>query len=256
MAVYSNLYGQRAALNAGDPLAQGLIGWWPLNEAGGTTSFDATGNGTMGIATGTPTHAPAPLGHSFKFDGSTQYLTYTVNAILNPGEQSITAWIKATAFTNSYNALVNRIAAGNAFYQQLFVKSDGKLAIYISHGPFYDGSGTHTLVADRWYFIAWTFRDSNLIGYVNAEFDGSNTGGNPTLDAFAGQLTIAQDLGSGGRLFAGQIADVRVYNRALTPSDLLLLYREPSRPLRVPRSPLPSMPTAAAAYRARVVRWG
>ena len=51
-------------------IADGLVGYWPLDEGSGTTTADATGNGSDGTFVGDPQWSAGKLGSALDFDGN------------------------------------------------------------------------------------------------------------------------------------------------------------------------------------------
>lgn len=229
-----SVYGQRSQINGADPLAVGMVGWWPLQD-GGPNAVDASANGNLGIGTGAPTHSIAPFGRAFVFDGSTQYVNCGASTSLCPPACTVSCWINPTSLTPAYSSLVNRVNTAGTNFSQLFIKSSGKLALYVvTNGGVvsYDGSGTYTLATGNWYNIVWTYDVSvGLRAYVNGLLDASAAAVG-TLPSYAASLYIAEDSFTAGRRFAGQMADVRMLGRALVPSEVMTLYLEQSRPFR------------------------
>lgn len=233
------------ALDAGQPvdwthpLNDSLISWWlvsPLGHpsyCGGSTLRDLCRR-----YDGTLTGGPLWYGErgrrggrgSLFFDGTNDYVDCgTVSQIASATNATLTGWMyKATAgsvagfgqYTDPYrfsvlwfsdNNVYNSAEAGSASY------------------PSYASSPT-----TGWAFFAIAF-DGALSGtartacYFNAVAQSLSAGGadpGATLAASANQTAwrMGMDVSAGNRFFAGQIDDVRLYNRTLAATEIRQLY--------------------------------
>jgi len=210
-------------------LNSGLVGYWSFDgkDMAGVTAYDRSGNANNGTLTNGPTRAIGKIGQGLSFDGSNDYVDAGTAASLNPVAVTVSAWIKFNSLANAYSAVWSRIGFTPSSYTQIFVKSNGKLAVYLfgSAEVSYDGTGSNTLSTGAWYFIVLTYDStSGLKQYVNNALDAS-VAANGTLAAKAGvTASIGTDLNNGGRYFNGLIDDVRVYNRALSADEIKRLY--------------------------------
>jgi hypothetical protein len=66
-----------------------------------------------------------------------------------------------------------------------------------------------------WTFIAFTYDGTNSIGYTNDNFTRSDPGGTTEFNRFR----IGRNR-SGSTYFTGAIDELRIYNRALTASEI------------------------------------
>lgn len=211
-------------------ITTGLVAYYTFDDGSGTTAADSAGTNTGTLSGSTiPTWVGGKIGaHALAFNGSTAYVNVPDATALNPTAITVSAWVNFTSFGSSYNAIVSKVTAGGGAYYQLFVKSNGTLAVYMtgSSGAIdYDGTGSHTLTLNTWYHIAFTYDSSTgLIGYVNGVQD-ATVGASGTLTAPTGvPLTISNDTNTAGRFAAASIDDVRIYNRAFTSSDITQLF--------------------------------
>jgi hypothetical protein len=54
--------------------AQGLVGYWPFDEGGGTIAKDYSGNGNNGTLVNNPTWTTGKVGGALSFDGANDYV--------------------------------------------------------------------------------------------------------------------------------------------------------------------------------------
>lgn len=215
----------------GGDITTGLVGWWKFDDGSGTTAADSSGQGNTGTLSGSsiPTWvAPGKIGSSMLNFAGSGYVDCGTNLTLDPTAITLSAWVRPSSLPNSYNTVISRFAtfAGLFSYSSIFVKSSGKLAMYVrgNNDISYDGSGTNTLSTNVWNQIVLTYDATNgLVGYVNASVDGT-AASNGNLSQILATISIGTDLNTAGRDWNGDLDDVRFYNRALTQIDVTTLY--------------------------------
>lgn len=206
-------------------VTSGLVSWWPF---GGNLTDNWTG-GNNGTPTGSPSYVAGPQGGSanaISLDGSTQWADFGNASNINPPAMTVVVWVKFNSLTPAYSTVFSRNDGSLAV--QLFVKSNGKLAVYLSASS-YDGTGANTLVVGTWYQIAFTYDSaSGLIGYV-APLGGANavdgTGiANSTIPSISANTFLGLDEHNGSRLPNASFEGLKIYNRALTPVEINSLF--------------------------------
>lgn len=224
-------------------LSDNLIGHWPLDRRDTVTSsdtvgtvFDRSGNSENGILTNFASIKTARvIGRIFEsltFDGSNDRVNQTISANLG-SSFSVSAWVYPTK------------ASTGAFSLQCIVSSE--VSSYSNYwfclGPFdnsglkmhfglYEGTNNPlainptTITLNKWVHVVGV-RDvtSDTVNlYINGVLVNSvsdTTTSVPTYSDFniGGQVSVAN------RFFGGRIDDVRLYNRALTGTEINALYR-------------------------------
>ena len=76
-----------------------------------------------------------------------------------------------------------------------------------------------TAVLGVWTFVAFTYDGTNSIGYINDVIPVSQSGGTNDFNRFR----IGRNR-NGNTYFTGEIDELRIYNRALTASEISSLY--------------------------------
>ncbi|MHC4494231.1 MAG: hypothetical protein ACYSYM_00240 [Planctomycetota bacterium] len=86
-----------ATTSVGQDIAEGLVGYWPLDEGGGTTTADASGNGNDGTLNA-PKWDAGKFGSALNFDGVDDYVDLGNPPILDfgTGDFTVSAWVKTT----------------------------------------------------------------------------------------------------------------------------------------------------------------
>src|SRR4029453_18740309 len=91
---------------------------------------DSTSFANSGTLANNPTATTGHVDGAVRLDSTaTQYIQLPSN--FNHGSAAMTwsAWINATTLSNAYNAVLAGVAAGNAEYTRVLVRSDGRLAL-------------------------------------------------------------------------------------------------------------------------------
>jgi len=211
-------------------LGDGLLGYWKLDEASGTTAFDGTTNGNDGtwIDSPTPTtDVPSVLSNSVRSLDFTQtsYVNIGTPAILRPTTNiTISCWIKITLF-NQYKGVVvyGKDDTSDAGYA-IGVEFNGKASFKINttSGSSYSIVKTSVLSLDTWYNIIATYDGVTQAIYLDAGLEDSLslTG---TID-FTAIGASEFDIGTfrdsdEDRRFPGKVDDVGIWGRVITSGE-------------------------------------
>lgn len=248
VAVSSPLSGATAGSSV-TTLSNGLVLYYPLDENAGTIAGDTSGNGYNGTLVNGPVWALGKTNFGVQLDGVDDYINTGVDDPLDlTGTMSVSMWV----FRNSASAvhhIISKNENGVASPYQLAILTNNKLRSFTK----IPGSGsafeqmidsTNTVPLNAWTHIAFV-RDSatqRLTFYINGVQD---AGGwktyNPARIVSSGVTTkIASRGDAGSNFLPGKTDEVRIYNRALTPAEVLALYDsvEPTQPTNLAASPI------------------
>jgi glucose/arabinose dehydrogenase/chitodextrinase len=235
-----------ATTDAAPPTPAGLVGAWAFDEGFGFTTADASGNGNIGTITGA-TWTQGRYGNALSFNGADSIVRVASAASLNlTGAMTLSAWIKPTATQSGWRTILQRQA------DAYFLDAGGDAALRPAGGGTLGTStqyvsGPTANPVDAWTHLALTYDGATLRLYVN--------GTQAATRAAAGAIqTTTNPLWIGGNspygeYFQGLIDEVRVYDRALTPTEIQTDLNTPIVPTAPDTTP-PSTPsglTAAAA---------
>lgn len=180
------------APEASKVINNGLVGYWPLNgpDISGTTAYDRSGNGNNGTITGA-TVTLGKLGQGLSFNGSSANV-----AVGNTSQtiNSVSFWTKPTS-TSQYLIDLD----GGTHYVRI---NSGTITAtgFASPTIYVDGSANSTISDTNWH---------NIIITTATAFSASN-------------MTIGL---AASNYFSGLLDDVRIYNRALSDSEISNLYK-------------------------------
>ena len=211
------------------PNNQGLVGYWSFNEGSGLKAMDYSGNNNTGTLTGAshvPTWTNGKAGKALSFDGSDDYVSIKAGEfIANDANSSMSAWIKWNGTTGERSIYDESNITGTTFR----IQKDSNN--YIQFGlckttcdTWYTTNNTTAIVANTWYFITSTFSSTaGMKIYVNGVEKGLNVNTTPNTSTIVNSWIGRY--GQAGFNFPGLIDEVRIYNRALSASEIAALYR-------------------------------
>jgi fibronectin type 3 domain-containing protein len=221
---------------AGDA-TNGLVANWHLDDNGGTTAADSSGFGNTGTLVNGPTWiAPGRIGASSLYL-DTNFVQYvTVN---NAANLNMTAGITLSAWVLPVDWAGNRriIQKGNSDNQYRLLAEGNVFKFDLRFSTGSSSSVTCSLPPTNvWTHLAGTWDGTNMIIY-------SNGVAVATFVQTGALATTADPLGIGlknttdttlGDYFYGQLDEVRVYNRALAPSEITTVMHAGDGPLNTP----------------------
>jgi hypothetical protein len=197
----------------------GPVAAYSFNEGSGSTAADATGNGHIGTLSGATWSAAGRNGGALSFDGVNDWVTIADTNLLDlTTGMTLEAWVRPTLVSNWRTVLLKE-RAGGLLYSLYSSNDAGRPSSWIRRsGSDLETTGPSALSANAWVHLAATYDGANLRLYVN--------GVQVSSRAVSGALeTSASPLRIGGNavwteFFGGLIDDVRVYNRALSATEV------------------------------------
>jgi len=213
-----------ALLSAPDAFAQssGLVAAYSFDEGTGTTAADKSGNGNNGtLINGATWSTTSKFGAAASFDGTNDRIDVAdSNSLDLTSGMTLEAWVRPTA-NSSYRTVVLKEVSGELAYSLYAADSDHGTRssgwVRVASASHY-ADGTNALPLNVYSHIAVTYNGSALVFYVNGVATRSTavTGNIQTssMPVRIGGNTIW------GEYFQGQIDELRVYNRALSQSEI------------------------------------
>jgi hypothetical protein len=194
----------------------GLVAAYGFDAGSGTSAADASGKNNTGTLSGATWFAQGRYGRALSFDGVNDVVTVPDATSLDlTTAMTLEAWVRPTALSGYRTVLMKEVSGGLAY--TLYAHDNApKPAAYvrISGKTTSDAvGGTAPLALNTWTHVAVTYDGATLRLYLNGTQVGSR--------AVTGSLvTSSNPLRIGGNsvwgeYFAGQIDEVRVYNRVL-----------------------------------------
>jgi len=223
-------------------LTNSLIAYWPLDGNGN----DLSGNGNNGsLYNVTPTTDRFGNGnHAYHFDGSSSYISVADNSALrlNGTDFTFNAWIKIdSGYNSSYGSqiMTKRYSGTNNGWTWSVTGQASSSVGVLSYGPgggSTNAFGTKTISLNQWHMVTSVYSVSaqQLTIYVDGALDNITSGISTPNAAVTAALYIGRDnpnVPSGGYFFHGSMDEIRIYNKALSQSAVIQLYKEPTNGL-------------------------
>lgn len=218
----------------------GLVGHWRLDETGGATVADSSGNGLDGtVANGldiSTSNVTGVVGGGINFAGGG---TLEAIDLGNPNELRITGAITVAGWfrqnVNEGPYYITKMASANRPYD-LSANSgvDGPVVEFRVAAPgacstgISSGTSTQELELGEWAYLVGVYEPSSYLRvYINGELASENTSGIPAsiCDNTDAVYVGCREDGLCGNGFNGDADDIRIYNRALTESEINALYQ-------------------------------
>ena len=198
----------------------GLVASYSFNEGAGTTVGDGSGRGNTGTAEGPVWTTAGKFGKALTFDGSNDYVTVPDAASLDPGPaMTLEAWVRPTASSGWRTVMLKENGTGELAYSLYSASGTNRPSAWASvSGGSQSVIGTAAVPLNAWTHLAATYDGSNLRLYVGGVLK--------VTKAYSGSVAgTAEPLRIGGNAvwgeyFAGQIDEVRIYNKALTVTQI------------------------------------
>jgi hypothetical protein len=223
-------FGLGLAANASDQLLQEgrLVGYWSFDVVEGDVVHDSSGSENHGTLVGDPqwTESPEGLGGALQFNGES-YVEIPNNEVFDITDAiTLAAWIKVPVdgFDRDWQTIFCRgdwswRLARNSF------EGHNNQSISFHMSGMHEGwgaNGAMTVTDGEWHHVAGTWDGS----WAKIYFDGILDDDQPRIGAIGVEgddpVTIGAQIHSGElrRQFIGCIDDVRIYNYALSATEV------------------------------------
>jgi hypothetical protein len=214
-------------------LTDGLVGYWKMDEAVGTydddsnydDAIDSSGSGNTGSAAGSASTTAGKFGNGGGFDGYNDYINVGNDSSLSlSGAMSICTWMYAVDIPAGDENLIVTNWSGSELHYGFSAAESNELAFYWSpNGSDFEVHETYTDVVseDQWYHVcAVRVNEDNVKIYVDGAEMPVTSGGDYSIPSSAGDTTISENTDA----WEGQLDELRIYNRALSPVEVRALY--------------------------------
>lgn len=210
----------------GPSIPADLVAWYTMDTLVHQSVPDATGHsdGTCGRTTCPSLIATGRIGGALAFNGVDQLVRVPSTADLKTANGfTVTVWVnRATGAGNA--CIVNKgfgAAADNSW--QVCVSAAGKLSFYSAAVAGADAQASpQVLDTEHWYHVAlwWDGASKTKATYIDGQRTASGTADIAFDDS---DITIGGDVDPGTAIvapLAGEVDDLRIYNRALSDTEI------------------------------------
>lgn len=226
-------------------ITDGLIARYPFDG----TAQDASTSGLHGIEQGGVTYAPGRFGQAAEFDGVNDTVivqhggAFTFD--LDTQSYSISAWFMAPTFAGTTEPTILQDRWGSNHSTSYGIGFNVASSPKYLYASSYYGEATGSNIVNRtvadgllgaWHHVALTFNHNlpseQQVLYLDGVAVSSGSRPNEPFTPGPGNtLTIGSYWAASGMLtnwFKGKLDEVRIYNRALSPAEVLVLAGVPS----------------------------
>ena len=226
-------------LNVQNPAPSSIVGDWLFDEASGTTAVDSSDYGNNGTLYNGPVRtSDGRATQVLQFDGVNDYVRVPSSSSLNmTNAMTISLWVKVSS-SGSWQTIVGKLVSEGAntypFYDYSLVAVGGtggfyaRAAIATASSTYVYADSSSLVSYDAWHHLVAVYNGSTLTIYVDGVSAGSVAGTGALKTS--GQALFMGRNGSGGDNFKGTIDDVRLYNRALSATEIQNVYGEMTIP--------------------------
>ncbi|KKR82378.1 MAG: hypothetical protein UU73_C0007G0018 [Candidatus Daviesbacteria bacterium GW2011_GWA1_41_61] len=240
-------YARSAAQIAWDYNRGKPVGWWKMDECQGTVANDSSGNSNTGTITATSTLGTCTTSSTFwggsggtgagkrnyapTFNGTGDYISVSNNSSLNPTNFTISTWIKPTTVSTDYIVSKQDYASNQTYGYSFYINSSSKLQLRLGNqlNQWRDAADTGASIGTgSWIYVSVSWDGTNASFYQNGILTSTIAPNNSgAMVNSSNTLNIGRwwtTFDGGINYFNGQIDDVKIFNYALTATQVKDIY--------------------------------
>jgi len=207
--------------NAVPPPAQSLVGAYGLDDGAGTTTVEATGANGVGTLVNGPVWTTGRFGQALDFDGVNDRVVVNNPLNLPTVDFTYSFWTRLDTVNDETFVMIPNTSGGNELY---LVSESGRVGAYVD-GARRARSNSGSVVAGSWTHIAVTRQGAAIRIYIDGVQNGSTGSYSGALDFGGCPLYVGVDIDSGctgglGNYLDGRLDELRIYNRALSQTEI------------------------------------
>jgi len=229
-------YGSNQALS---PLynTSGLVGYWNFDEGSGTIANDKSGNGNNGTLLNGPTWTSGKIGGGLALNNLNSYVSVPSTSSLeySGGDFTVSVWENETE-ADQANVVSKPWNGGGQYNYRIFCDGNGNVGVSLSGATSWSTSWIF-VEKNQWHNIVFSIvgASSTVNFYVDGVLRYTGTHSISSWVPPSGDSSVPLSLGTyypygsswvgnASFTFGGLIDDVRIYNRALSASEVQALY--------------------------------
>lgn len=219
----------------------GLVGYWPLDDPGDGTATDESGNGNDGTVSGNPTTTNG-IGDSdaYLLDGVDDQIridTHPGDTELDLDDEdtvTVSAWVNKQSAQSSKSWVAIFQHSDKSYNLQFHNGNQPEFTIYSDGEQWKSAVLGNGVGSNDWVHLVGTFDGEEIALYKNGGLE-DTTCQNPhpvfswwcrngEIDEATADAGIGENIDSSGRNLHGKVDEIRVYDRALSDSEVETLY--------------------------------
>jgi autotransporter-associated beta strand protein len=227
-------------------LDEGLYAWWQLDESSGTGARDSSGNQRNAWLTGnTAWITRAEANNALQLNGTgSGFYHYDFNAPSGATPFTVAAWVRIPASHDSEAVIIQQ--TGDSFppqpgYYRVSVTDEGRVRFVVhgntaeagDEGDQFDLISATSIHDGEWQHVACVRDGDNGRIFINGVESASASGTVRMLDQNS-NTSVGYDLTTMGLSLVGEIDDVRIYQDALSGSQLARVAGAPKLAITMP----------------------
>jgi hypothetical protein len=191
---------------------------YSFNEGSGTTVHDSSGNGNNGtLQGGAAWTTSGRYGNAISFNGTNAYVNVpNSSSVQLTTAMTLEAWINPTLRNGVWRDVIYK--GNDKYYLEADSTSGKPVAGGILGGSYGEIYGPSAVTTNTWTHLAGTYDGATLRLYVN----GVQVNSRAQTGAIAISTNALQFGGDSiyGQYFQGTIDEIRIYNRALSATEI------------------------------------
>ena len=205
-----------------------FVAYWKFDETSGTSAYDWSGNGKAGTLNGSCTWVAGLTGNAVNIPGGTSYVGVPNGIVYGLTNFTVAAWVKLTS--RSANMRIFDFGTSTTNYMEMtpqHATSSGKIQFVIrTSSTTKTVTGTAALPTGSWQHVAVTLSGQTLTLYVQGAQVGQITNCTITPNSLGSTTKnyIGKSQTTSHPYLNGAVDGFRIYNRALTGTEITALY--------------------------------
>ncbi len=200
-----------------------LVAEWKLDEGAGTDIYDTSGNdhhGTLINANLGTCWIDGMSDKALNFDSPTDYVEVNNVEGLTSGSFTGSCWFNLSSHVNAAG-IVNKYSGAQAGWG-IWNLAGGEIRYFAYDGTSSSARDTAPVSLNKWHHIAWVYNDTaeTVDFYLDGDVVISQSSVNP------GRMRSTLEIGYYTAYLDGKVDEVKIYDRALTISEILDYYNE------------------------------
>ena len=196
----------------------GLIGHWKFDEVIGTAAADSSGNNRTGTLTNGPLWTLGKISNALSLDGVNDYVSIPSTLDVAALPFTLSAWVSPSSYADYATIIAKRTTYSPSGMRFGLLLQPGSGRVWLQSYSS-DTIFSYTPPLNTWTHITVVANTANTQLYVNGVLQQSL--GAFTLGTGATAQMRIGNVPDGPDQYAGKLDDVRVYNRALSTSEIV-----------------------------------
>ena len=216
-----------AATCGSDP---GQVGCWQMEENGGTQLLDGSGLSNNGNLTGTPIWVNGRTGDYALSVNGTQFATVPDNSSLDLTTAiTVAAWIRPNVPSTYMYVLTKNVNTGGTAVNgyDFSLTSAHLVRIRFNNSAVLNSTTNYPHDGATWMHIAATWDGTTIKLFLNGIQEGNTLSFSGPIQTNSLPLAIGNQNTTDPRAYIGTLDDVRLYNYALSSTEVLALANTP-----------------------------